>query len=209
MRIAPFKRGLMKQIKLNLNKGRWGGRRTGSGRTRKQSKGVSHRTREKITNRLPAHINLKYRISIRNKDFLRILKRAILNSRKKGLRIIHYSVQSNHIHFIIEAENNRKLESGMRSLTVTMAKGLARGKVQLQRFHLHVLKSLRETKNAVRYVVFNEQKHTGKKLFSPDGYSSFCRYLKLKIDYCVTKLEKETSYFLRALSGDIHPRASS
>ena len=199
----------MKQIKLNLNKGRWGGRRTGSGRKQLQSKGVSHRTREKISNRLPAHVNLKYRISIRNKDFLRILKRAILNSRKKGLRIIHYSVQSNHIHFIIEAGNNLNLESGMRSLTVTMAKGLNKGKVQLQRYHLHVLKSVKETKNAVRYVVFNEQKHTGKKMLSPDGYSSFCRYLKIKTDYCVTKLDQEKSYFLRALSGDTHPKASS
>lgn len=199
----------MKQIKLNLNKGRWGGRRSGSGRKRIHSKGVSHRSREVISKRHPAHVNIKYRISIRNKDFLRILKRAILNSRKKGLRIIHYSVQSNHIHFIIEAADNKNLESGMRSLTVTMAKGLAKGKVQLQRYHLHVLKSLKETRNAVKYVVFNEQKHTGKKLLAADGYSSFCRYLKLKKDFCVTRLDQEVSFFLRALSGDIHPKVSS
>lgn len=199
----------MKQLKLNLNKGRWGGRRSGSGRKRLHSKGVSHRVREKISSRLPAHINLKYRISIRNKDFLRILKRAIFNSRKKGLRIIHYSVQSNHIHFIIETNNKKTLETGMRSLTVTMAKGLAKGKVQLQRYHLHVLKSVMETKNAVRYVVFNEQKHSGKKMFSPDGYSSFCRYLKLTRDYCVTRMDQGRSYFIKASSGDIRPRVSS
>ncbi len=190
----------MKQLKLNLNQGRWGGRRSGSGRKRLHSKGVSHRKREKITNRLPAHVNLKYRISIRNKDFLRILKRAIFNSRRKGLRIIHYSVQSNHIHFIIETDNKHTLESGMRSLTVTMARGLAKGRVQLQRYHLHVLKSVKETRNAVRYVVFNEQKHTGKKMLIPDGYSSFCRFLNIKKDYCVTRMDKGMSYLIKALS---------
>ena len=94
----------------------------------------THRKRAKISRHTPSHVNMKYNASIRNKEFLRILKRAILNSRRKGLRILHYSVQSNHIHFIIEADNNKLLERGMRSLTVTMVKGINRGKVQLQRY---------------------------------------------------------------------------
>lgn len=96
---------------------------------------------------------------IRNKTTFRLLKRAILNGRKAGLRIIHFSFQKNHVHLIIEADSNRVLTKGMRSVTVTMAKGLKRGKIQTQRYHLHVLKSLRETRNAVHYVLFNEQKH--------------------------------------------------
>jgi hypothetical protein len=62
------------------------------------------------------------------------------------------------MHFIIEADNNRILEAGMRSLTVTLAKGIKKGKVQLERYHLHVLKTIRETKNAIHYVLFNEQR---------------------------------------------------
>ena len=82
------------------------------------------------------------------------------------------SVQSNHVHFILEADSNGILESGMRSLTVTLAKGINKGKVQLGRYHLHVLKTLRETKNNINYVLFNEQKHTGKKVVTMDAYSS-------------------------------------
>lgn len=160
------------QLSLNLNKGSWGGRRSKSGRKRIHSKGVQHRKREAVDSKKPLHVNFKYKLGIRNKEFLKILKRALFNSRAKGLRILHYSVQSNHVHFIIEADTNGILESGMRSLTVTLAKGINKGKVQLERYHLHVLKTMREAKNAIHYVLFNEQKHTGKKVVSMTAYSS-------------------------------------
>lgn len=162
----------MKQMKLNLNKGKRGGRREGAGRKRIHSNGVSHRTRQKVSYRTPLHINWKYKAHIRNKDSLRILKRAILNARKHGLRIVHYSLQSNHVHLIIEAGDNRILTKGMRSITVTMARGLSKGRVQIERYHLHVLRTLNETRNAVLYVCFNKQKHEKRKISVLDEYSS-------------------------------------
>lgn len=69
------------------------------------------------------------------------------------------------------------MESGMRSLTVSIVRGINKGRVQLQRYHLHVLKALRETRNAIRYVCFNEQKHTGWR--NLDSYSS----LRLKKEF--------------------------
>ncbi len=136
-----------------------GGRRPGSGRKRIHSPGVAHRVRETLNRRTPLHINFRYRTHIRNKTTFRLLKRAILNGRKKGLRIIHFSFQKNHVHLIVEADSNQLLTRGMRAVTVTMAMGMKKGRIQTQRYHLHVLKSLRETKNAVYYVLFNEQKH--------------------------------------------------
>lgn len=87
------------------------------------------------------------------------LERAILNSRRFGLRIIHFSLLHNHIHLIVEADSNEILTRGMRSFTVTFAKRIQQGRVQLERYHLHVLKSIRETKNAIKYVPFNNQRH--------------------------------------------------
>lgn len=81
-------------------------------------------------------------------------------------------MQTNHIHLIVEAESNELLTRGMRSLTITFAKGLKKGKVQLERYHLHVLRTLRETKNAVLYVLFNQQKHENAKQSTIDEYSS-------------------------------------
>lgn len=163
----------MKQLKLNIYKGQHGGRRQGSGRKRLHSKGVSHRSREKVTRRTPLHINFKYRTEIKNKATLNILKRAILNGRSHGLRILHFSLQHNHVHLIVEADNNYILSKGMRSVTVTMAKGINQGRIQLQRYHLHVLKTIQETKNAIRYVVFNKQRHEKGTYSNIDEYTSF------------------------------------
>src|SRR4051812_6184256 len=95
-----------KQLDLNIFKGKHGGRRPGSGRKRLRSKGVAHRTRENVKKRFPLHINFKVRLHIKNKEALRILKRAIMNSRSHGLKIIHFSLQSNHVHLIVESVNN-------------------------------------------------------------------------------------------------------
>lgn len=162
----------IKQLSLNLNQGKWGGRRHGSGRKRIHSRGVAHKTREKVTVRTPLHVNFKYRTSIKNKESLRILKRAVMNARSLGLRVIHFSMQSNHLHFILEADNNKILTKGMRSLTITFAKGLKKGRVQIERYHLHVLKSVKETKNAIHYVLFNQQKHEKGTYSKIDRYSS-------------------------------------
>lgn len=161
-----------KQLELELFQGQRGGRRPGSGRKRLKSKGVAHRERETVKRRTPLHINFKFKTHIRNKDCLRLLKRAIVRSRRFNLRVIHYSLQTNHIHLIVEADNNDILTTGMRSLTITFAKGLKQGKVQIERYHLHVLKSFRETRNAVHYVLFNKQKHEKGICSTIDEYSS-------------------------------------
>jgi hypothetical protein len=154
---------MKKQLDLNLSNRKHGGRRSGTGRKRRHSPGIAHRTREIVHGRFALHVNFKLRLHIRSKETLKILKRAILNARAKGLGVVHFSLQSNHVHLIVEAQNNEILTRGMRSLTITVAKGIKKGRVQIERYHLHILKTLRETKNAVRYVLLNEQKHTKSK----------------------------------------------
>jgi REP element-mobilizing transposase RayT len=171
---------MAKQLKLNLFKGMRGGRRPGSGRKRIHSKGVAHRKRETVNFRHALHVNFKFRTAIRNKFSLGLLKKAISNARFHGLRIIHFSMQSNHIHLILEAHDNEILSKGMRSLTITFAKGLRKGRIQIERYHLHVLRSLRETKNAVHYVLFNEQRHSGLKKAYVTPYSSLSTVKDLK-----------------------------
>lgn len=94
-----------------LYKGKHGGRRPEAGRKRIHSRGVSHRIREKVSGRTPLHINFKFRTFIKNKRCLALLKRAILNARSHGLRVIHFSLQSNHIHLIVEAFKTRDTAS--------------------------------------------------------------------------------------------------
>lgn len=187
-----------KQISLNIYKGTHGGRRLNSGRKRIHSKGVSHTKREKVRAFTPLHVNFKYKLTVKNKEGLKALHRAIKNARTQGLKIIHFSLQHNHVHLIIEATNNKTLSKGMRSLTITLAKILNKGRIQLQRYHLHVLKTNREIKNAIRYVLFNEKKHNGKMTldsFSTVGLMGTAKNIAIKFKISII----ERPYQLPAL----------
>lgn len=155
-------RVMKKQLELNIYQGKHGGRRPFAGRSRQHSKGVSHATREKVKATTPLHINFKYRAFIRTEGILKVLELSIANASKLQFSVTHFTLQSNHIHLIAEAGDNKILSSGMRSLTNTMVKRIGKGSIQLERYHLHVLKTPREVRNAIDYVLNNDIKHTGK-----------------------------------------------
>jgi REP element-mobilizing transposase RayT len=162
---------MKKQIEFNLQKGTWGGRRENSGRMRIKSAGVAHRSREKVSMRTPVHINLKLSHSLRNGTGIAALRRSVENARKY-LKILHYSLETNHIHLIIEAKDNEHLEMGMRSFTNTFVKMIGKGSLQKERYHLHVLRTREEVRNAFRYVIMNHLNHTKMNSIKADLFSS-------------------------------------
>lgn len=168
----PYSNGVIMQKRFKLNGGSWGGLRENAGRKRFHSRGVSHRIREIVSERTPLHINFKYQTSVRNKVTLKLLKRAIQNARKHELQVQQFSFETNHIHLIVAATDNKTLSRAMRSLTITFAKGLKMGRIQTERYHLHVLKTVREVKHALHYVLFNHQKHEKGTYSRIDEYSS-------------------------------------
>jgi putative transposase len=79
------------------------------------------------------------------------------------MSVVHFSVQGNHLHLIVEAEGKEALSRSMKGLAVRIAVGLnqligRRGTV-FDRYHAHVLETPREVANAVRYVLQNYRKH--------------------------------------------------
>jgi REP element-mobilizing transposase RayT len=88
---------------------------------------------------------------------------------------VHYSVQGNHVHLLVEAEDERALSRGMNGLGVRVAKGLNRvmgrsGKVLEERYHGHVLRTPTEVRRARSYLLQNAARHLG--LRAPDPYCS-------------------------------------
>jgi hypothetical protein len=82
----------------------------------------------------------------------------------REFRVVHFSLQGEHLHFIVEADDKRALSEGMQGLSVRLAKGLNRlmgrhGKVFADRFHAHVLRTPAETRNALAYVLLNHRSH--------------------------------------------------
>ena len=74
--------------------------------------------------------------------------------------MVHYTLQSAHIHLIAEASCSRDLASGMKSIG---ARGFGlRGSVMADRFHLHALRSPREVRNAIAYVLLNARRQLAK-----------------------------------------------
>lgn len=153
---------MAKQLDLNIYRGRNGGPRPGSGRPRTKSRGVAHERREIVTAHTPFHINFKYNLSIRTEVTMLIMGHALKNAQKHHLNVICYTIQWNHIHLIGEAPDTASLISGMRSLTNTIVKRLDKGSIQIERYHLHVLKTPAEVRHAIAYVLLNDLKHTGK-----------------------------------------------
>ena len=82
-----------------------------------------------------------------------------------GVRIIHYSIQGNHLHLIVEADSVEALSRAMQGFAIRLAKRLnalagRRGGVFADRYHSQVLSSRRQVANAVRYVLGNYRHHT-------------------------------------------------
>ena len=97
---------------------------------------------------------------------------------REGFRLVHFSVQSNHVHLLCEARDRRELWRGIQSLAIRIAKRLNRlwrraGKLFADRYHDRILRSPREVRNALAYVL-NNAAHHGVELprGEPDPYSS-------------------------------------
>lgn len=96
----------------------------------------------------------------------RLLQRAIRDTRRDGFRVTHYSIQADHIHILVEAEDRTALSNGMRSLAVRIAMrvnsrvlGRRRGRVWGDRYHRRDLTSPSDVRNALVYVLANHRKH--------------------------------------------------
>jgi hypothetical protein len=79
-------------------------------------------------------------------------------------RLCHYAVLNDHLHFIVEAEDRTSLARAVQGLLVRIARRLnklwrRRGDVFADRYHDRILKTPREVRNAIRYVLQNGKKH--------------------------------------------------
>jgi REP element-mobilizing transposase RayT len=128
---------------------------------------VAHRPRRDFRN-AALHVTVRVRDDVwnlRTRRCFAAIRRALERGcAAPGFRIVHFSVQGNHMHFIVEAVAPDTLSRAMKGLQVSMARGLnrimrRRGPVFADRYHTHVLSSPREAANAVRYVLENWKIH--------------------------------------------------
>jgi len=93
------------------------------------------------------------------------LERSFAEARDCGdFRLVHYSLQATHAHLLVEATDADALGRGMMALGARMARALhrtfrRRGPVLAERFHARVLRTPREVRNALAYVLLNARRH--------------------------------------------------
>ena len=102
--------------------------------------------------------------NLRTRRAAEVVQRGMRLAQRREFRIVHYSIERNHVHMILEADDAAALANGMRSFTCRAARGLnrvwgRRGAVFPERFHDRPLRSLLQVRNALRYVLNNYLKH--------------------------------------------------
>src|SRR5262249_60482741 len=88
---------------------------------------------------------------------------------RRAFRLLHYSIQSNHAHLIVEAANTDALGRGMKSIAARFARAVNRalrrsGPVLKERYHMRVLRTPAEIRNALAYVLLNTRTHIAQRL---------------------------------------------
>src|SRR4051794_4941616 len=105
---TPGMRGRGKgQLELPVGRS-WGGKRVGAGRKLVAARSSPpHRPRPPHQGRWPVHVTLRARDvipSLRSARVFPTLMRSLAASHKAAFRIVHFSVQTDHVHLVVEGD---------------------------------------------------------------------------------------------------------
>jgi REP element-mobilizing transposase RayT len=210
----PRKQHLQMEMTLPTH----GGRRDCAGRPpRGKRSSERHKKRPEHNPRHPVHVTVRVVdgvSSLRRRDMYAQLREAtMVTARREDFRVVHMSIQSNHLHLIVEAEHKAALSRGMQGFSISAARrvnaaitahtGIRRtGRVVADRFHARPLTSPRAVRHALAYVLGNWRRH-GEDLvgvartWKVDPFSSGAVFAGWK--------ELEGSPFLWPLRATYHP----
>jgi hypothetical protein len=157
-----------RQLALRFGSRR-GGAREGAGRKPKtgRERRVSHLARPSHARGNPVHVTLRrVRLlpSLRRQLVVIELEKSLWAASRPRYRVVHYSLQADHVHLVVEAADRTALSRGTQGLCIRLARALNRvvrrhGKVWADRFHARELRSPREVRAGIVYVLMNHKKH--------------------------------------------------
>jgi REP element-mobilizing transposase RayT len=162
--------------------------------------GAPHKERPALDPRNPVHVVLRVVDAIRSlrkrhmykalrEATIAIARRELHDDARNAFRIVHISIQRNHIHLIVEAQHKRALSRGMQAFQISAAKHLnravslktmraafgakwrtdaryraamrdrRRGTVFPDRFHQEIITSPKQARHALAYVLPRKPLH--------------------------------------------------
>jgi hypothetical protein len=154
---------------LELPMSTWGGKRDGAGRKRSRPRPtVPHDARGNVREYQPVLVTMRLRDgvpSLRSRAAWECIVATFVRLRgRDGFQLVHYSVQKNHLHLIVECRDRDALAGAMTVYATRLAKALnrlfaRRGSLFDGRYHARSLTTPTETRYALRYVLSNARKH--------------------------------------------------
>jgi putative transposase len=170
------KRHVQQQLKLTR-----GGKRRGAGRPPKGPRSSErHKKRAVLKKHEPVHAIIRATPEIetlRLRVVYHAIRKALVTTfTREDFRIVHLSIQGTHVHLLVEAANRTALSGGMQAFQISAAKHInaalskhrrkrRRGTVFIDRYHAVILRSPRQTRNALAYVLNNWRKHRADRVF--------------------------------------------
>lgn len=157
------------QGQLDLRQRTWGGARANAGRKRKPGKrDPAHRTRPQLKRYHPVHAVMRMKKGVkrlRPGRAYRAIRRCLVKCLgNEAFRVCHISIQANHLHFLVEATDRSALAKGMQRLNILVAHALnrelgRRGTLFEFRYHATQIKSPKQARHALAYVLNNWRRH--------------------------------------------------
>jgi REP element-mobilizing transposase RayT len=147
----------------------WGGARSGAGRKKNRGRRPpQHGARPIVSRHHVQHVVLRTLPGVArlrtNNVYLAIRGAMAKILAKPDFRVVHMTIQHNHLHFVVEAENKAALSHGMRALAITCARAInkalgRKGRVFAHRYHATAITSPKQMRNVLSYVLNNWRRH--------------------------------------------------
>ena len=146
----------------------WGGARPGAGRPKKLAHDPPHSVRPAHQARHPAHISIRVLPVVgrlRKRTLWQVFRRiALLAGERDAFRVVHLSIQSNHLHLLVEGADAEAIARGMQRFLSMAARAVNKllgrtGTVFMHRYHRVDITSPRQMRNALAYVLNNWRRH--------------------------------------------------
>jgi putative transposase len=128
---------------------------------------IVHARRPEVTRHQPVHVSLRVVADVgrlRRRDGYAAVRRALMVCvGREAFRIPQISIQANHVHLLVEADDKRALADGLRAFMIAAARRRNRatgrtGRV-FERFHMTVIRTPRQARHALGYVLCNWRRH--------------------------------------------------
>jgi REP element-mobilizing transposase RayT len=153
----------------------WGGKRKGAGRPPKGARaGSPHKARVRFSSPTPAHVTLRVVApieTVRRPDAYHAIRRAMYTVvERDDFGIVHISIERDHLHLIVEANDHECLWEGIRAFETSAAQRLNQaisratgtkhlGKVFDDRYHARLICTPTQARNSISYVLNNWRRH--------------------------------------------------